>query len=159
MGIGVWLNYIVPEKAFGYVISFATIAGIWTWMMILISQIRYRRGRRAGELPASSFPAPGGAVRSWIALVFIALRHRPHRVRRRTPASASTCMGRSSASPPWCIRARNPEALPARPSADPQVAARGWDTGAPTSRVRHVGRPVPPLGTGRGPSCLSWRTC
>ncbi|MFE4643388.1 amino acid permease, partial [Streptomyces sp. NPDC056730] len=37
MGIGVVLNYIVPEKAFGYVTSVATAAGIWTWMMILIS--------------------------------------------------------------------------------------------------------------------------
>ena len=71
MGIGVVLNYVVPEKAFGYVTSVATAAGIWTWMMILISHIRYRRAVDAGRLPASSFPAPGGAVLSWIALVFL----------------------------------------------------------------------------------------
>ncbi|MEU3303783.1 MULTISPECIES: amino acid permease [unclassified Streptomyces] len=71
MGIGVLLNYVVPEKAFGYVTSVATAAGIWTWMMILISHIRYRRAVEAGRLPASSFPAPGGAVCSWIALVFL----------------------------------------------------------------------------------------
>jgi AAT family amino acid transporter len=68
MGIGVVLNYVVPEKAFGYVTSVATAAGIWTWMMILISHILYRRAVRAGRLPASSFPAPGGAVLSWVAL-------------------------------------------------------------------------------------------
>ncbi|MQY13966.1 D-serine/D-alanine/glycine transporter [Streptomyces sp. RB5] len=71
MGIGVVLNYLVPEKAFGYVMSVATAAGIWTWMMILVSHIRYRKAVVAGRLPASSFPAPGGSVCSWIALLFL----------------------------------------------------------------------------------------
>ncbi|CAL9450158.1 MULTISPECIES: amino acid permease [Streptomyces] len=71
MGIGVVLNYVVPEKAFLYVTSVATAAGIWTWMMILVSHIRYRRAVDAGRLRASSFPAPGGALFSWVALVFL----------------------------------------------------------------------------------------
>ncbi|WP_354638339.1 amino acid permease [Kitasatospora camelliae] len=71
MGIGVVLNYVVPEKAFGYVTSVATAAGIWTWLMILASHIRYRRAVTAGRLPASSFPAPGGTVCSWIAVAFL----------------------------------------------------------------------------------------
>ncbi|WP_112466425.1 amino acid permease [Streptomyces triticisoli] len=73
MGIGVVLNYIVPEKAFGYVTSVATAAGIWTWLMILISHILYRRGVEAGRLRASSFPAPGGSVCSYIAIAFLLL--------------------------------------------------------------------------------------
>ncbi|MGW1412168.1 amino acid permease [Streptomyces sp. NPDC002403] len=71
MGIGVILNYLVPEKAFAYVTSVATAAGIWTWMMILVSHIRYRREVVAGRLPASSFPALGGSVCSWIAFGFL----------------------------------------------------------------------------------------
>ncbi|MGW4196078.1 amino acid permease [Streptomyces sp. NPDC005004] len=71
MGIGVVLNYIVPAKAFGYVTSIATAAGIWTWLMILISHVLYRRAVDAGRLPASSFPAPGGAVCSYIAIAFL----------------------------------------------------------------------------------------
>ncbi|MFF6873836.1 MULTISPECIES: amino acid permease [unclassified Streptomyces] len=71
MGIGVVLNYIVPEKAFLYVTSVATAAGIWTWMMILVSHIRYRSAVDAGRLRASSFPAPGGALFSWVALLFL----------------------------------------------------------------------------------------
>ncbi|MFJ4922174.1 amino acid permease [Streptomyces sp. NPDC088725] len=71
MGVGVILNYFVPEKAFGYVTSVATAAGIWTWMMILASHIRYRKGVDEGRLRKSSFPAPGGSVCSWIALVFL----------------------------------------------------------------------------------------
>ena len=31
----------------------------------------YRRAVEAGRLPASSFPAPGGAVCSWFAIVFL----------------------------------------------------------------------------------------
>ncbi|WP_419995337.1 amino acid permease [Streptomyces boninensis] len=71
MSIGVVLNYLVPEKAFGYVMSVATAAGIWTWSMILVSHIRYRAKVVKGLLPASSFPAPGGVVCSWIALLFL----------------------------------------------------------------------------------------
>ncbi|MFD7058462.1 amino acid permease [Streptomyces sp. NPDC059906] len=71
MAIGVVLNYLVPEKAFGYVTSIATAAGIWTWLMILISHVRYRRKVVAGRLPASSFPAPGGSVCSYIAIAFL----------------------------------------------------------------------------------------
>ncbi|TDC73579.1 amino acid permease [Streptomyces hainanensis] len=69
MGIGVVLNYLVPEKAFGYVTSVATACGLWTWSMILVSHLRYRRGVLAGRLPASSFPAPGGSVASAVALL------------------------------------------------------------------------------------------
>ncbi|MFF8092306.1 amino acid permease [Streptomyces sp. NPDC016675] len=71
MGIGVVLNYVVPEKAFGYVTSIATAAGIWTWLMILISHVLYRRKVVAGRLPASSFPAPGGSVCSYVAIAFL----------------------------------------------------------------------------------------
>jgi L-asparagine transporter-like permease len=71
MGIGVILNYFIPAKAFEYVTSVATAAGIWTWMMILASHIRYRRGVDTGRLRTSSFPAPGGSVCSWIALIFL----------------------------------------------------------------------------------------
>jgi AAT family amino acid transporter len=71
MAIGVVLNYLVPEKAFGYVTSVATAAGIWTWLMILISHVLYRRKVVAGRLPASSFPAPGGSVCSYIAIAFL----------------------------------------------------------------------------------------
>ena len=42
-------------------------------MMILVSHIRYRRAVVAGRLPASSFPAPGGTVCSWIAVGFLLL--------------------------------------------------------------------------------------
>ncbi|WP_369016050.1 amino acid permease [Streptomyces sp. B1866] len=73
MGIGVILNYVVPEKAFTYVASMAVASGVWTWMVILVCHIRYRRQVVAGRLPASSFPAPGGTLFSWVAVAFLVL--------------------------------------------------------------------------------------
>ncbi|GAA3737542.1 amino acid permease [Streptomyces tremellae] len=73
MGVGVVLNYLVPQQAFGYVTSVATACGIWTWSVILVSHIRYRRAVADGLLPASAFPAPGGTLFSWVALAFLAL--------------------------------------------------------------------------------------
>jgi AAT family amino acid transporter len=71
MLVGVWINYVAPGKAFDYVVSFATISGMWAWIMILVCQIRYRRLSDTGALPQSSFRAPGAPYTSWFALIFI----------------------------------------------------------------------------------------
>ncbi|MEV7670669.1 amino acid permease [Streptomyces sp. NPDC000963] len=71
MLVGVWINYVAPGKAFEYVVSFATISGMWAWIMILVCQIRYRAKANRGELPESSFKAPGAPYTSWFALAFI----------------------------------------------------------------------------------------
>ncbi|MFE5582921.1 amino acid permease [Kitasatospora sp. NPDC056531] len=73
MGAGVVLNYLVPARAFEYITSVATVCGLWTWAMILISQIRYRKAWKGGHLPPPTFKAPGGIWVSWAALAFLAL--------------------------------------------------------------------------------------
>ncbi|MFD6418850.1 amino acid permease [Streptomyces sp. NPDC060194] len=73
MLVGVWINYQWPGDAFNYVVSFATISGMWAWIMILVSQLRYRAKADRGELPQSEFRAPGAPYTSWFALGFIAL--------------------------------------------------------------------------------------
>ncbi|MFD0273799.1 amino acid permease [Kitasatospora sp. NPDC127111] len=73
MGVGVVLNGVVPAKAFEYITSVATVCGLWTWAMILICQIRYRKAWKAGHLPAPTFKAPGGVWSSWAALGFLVL--------------------------------------------------------------------------------------
>ncbi|AIR98629.1 amino acid permease [Streptomyces glaucescens] len=73
MMVGVWINYQWPGKAFDYVVSFATISGMWAWIMILVSQIRYRAKADRGELPRSEFRAPGAPYTSWFALAFIGM--------------------------------------------------------------------------------------
>ncbi|MGW4200431.1 amino acid permease [Streptomyces sp. NPDC004726] len=71
MLIGVWINYQWPGEAFNKIVSFATISGMWAWIMILVSQLRYRARAERGELPHSSFKAPGAPWTSWFALLFI----------------------------------------------------------------------------------------
>lgn len=73
MMVGVWINYQWPGDAFNYVVSFATISGMWAWIMILISQVRFRLKADRGELPQSSFKAPGGIWCSLFALAFIGM--------------------------------------------------------------------------------------
>ncbi|WP_436738678.1 amino acid permease [Streptomyces sp. BBFR102] len=73
MMVGVWINYQWPGEAFNYVVSFATISGMWAWVMILVCQIRYRAKADRGELPVSPFRAPGAPFTSWFALLFLAL--------------------------------------------------------------------------------------
>ncbi|MFI6641600.1 amino acid permease [Streptomyces sp. NPDC050504] len=73
MLVGVWINYEYPGKAFDYVVSFATISGMWAWIMILVSQLRYRAKADRGELPESTFKAPGAPWTSWFALAFIGM--------------------------------------------------------------------------------------
>ncbi|MEU3523264.1 amino acid permease [Streptomyces sp. NPDC038707] len=73
MLVGVWINYQWPGKAFDYVVSFATISGMWAWIVILICQLRYRAKADRGELPRSEFRAPGSPWTSVIALAFIGM--------------------------------------------------------------------------------------
>ncbi|MFE7755470.1 amino acid permease [Streptomyces sp. NPDC057418] len=73
MLVGVWINYQWPGDAFTYVVSFATISGMWAWIMILVCQIRFRAKADRGELPQSTFKAPGAPFSSWFALGFIGL--------------------------------------------------------------------------------------
>ncbi|MGW1076839.1 amino acid permease [Streptomyces sp. NPDC002537] len=73
MLVGVWINYEWPGQAFTYVVSFATISGMWAWIMILVAQLRYRRKADRGELPQSEFRAPGAPWTSAFALAFIGM--------------------------------------------------------------------------------------
>jgi len=73
MLVGVWINYQWPGKAFDYVVSFATISGMWAWIVILLCHIRYRRLSDRGVLPRSEFRAPGGPYASVFALLFIGM--------------------------------------------------------------------------------------
>ncbi|MER6999900.1 amino acid permease [Streptomyces sp. NPDC000410] len=73
MMVGVWINYQWPGEAFNYVVSFATISGMWAWIMILVCQVRFRLKADRGELPQSSFKAPGGIWLSLFSLAFIGM--------------------------------------------------------------------------------------
>ncbi|SFJ93430.1 amino acid permease [Thermoflavimicrobium dichotomicum] len=71
--IGVVLNYLVPEKAFEYVTSIATIGTIWTWGMIVISHMQYHKMVKEKKLPESSYKMPGAPFTNWLVLIFLAI--------------------------------------------------------------------------------------
>jgi amino acid transporter, AAT family len=70
--IGVVLNYIVPAKVFTWVTSIATFGAIWTWGVILLSQIRYRKSLMPSEAKALKYKMPLFPYTSYIALAFLA---------------------------------------------------------------------------------------
>lgn len=71
--IGVAVNVAVPERAFAYITSVATVAVLWTWAIILVTHLAYRRRVARGELPASPFRLPGAPWTNAVALAYIAL--------------------------------------------------------------------------------------
>jgi L-asparagine transporter-like permease len=73
MALGIVINAVVPEKAFTYITSVATVGVLWTWGVILLCQIRYRRKADAGELPRSAFRMPGAPWTGYLGLAFLAL--------------------------------------------------------------------------------------
>jgi len=73
MALGILINAVVPGKAFSYITSVATVGVLWTWGVILLCQIRYRRKADAGELPKSTFRMPGSPWTNYFGLAFLAL--------------------------------------------------------------------------------------
>ena len=51
----VYLNYIMPENVFLVIASLATFATVWVWIMILLSQIAFRRRLSPEEAEHHSF--------------------------------------------------------------------------------------------------------
>ncbi|MFD0711602.1 amino acid permease [Paenibacillus sp. GCM10027626] len=70
--IGVALNYLVPEKVFTWLTSIATFGAIWTWSIILIAQLRFRRGLRSAERNRLSYKMPWYPYSSYLTLGFLA---------------------------------------------------------------------------------------
>jgi len=72
MLLGVVLNAVVPEQAFQYLLSICSLAALWTWGIIIVTHMAYRRKVKNGELPASSFKLPAARVLGPVALLFLA---------------------------------------------------------------------------------------
>ncbi|MBP2845717.1 proline-specific permease ProY [Dickeya oryzae] len=69
--VAVYLNYIMPEKVFLVIASLATFATVWVWIMILCSQIAFRRKLNREQANALAFPLPGGAATAVVGVVFL----------------------------------------------------------------------------------------
>jgi amino acid transporter, AAT family len=73
MLIGVAINYFIPERAFIYITSIATVCGLFVWGMIVFTHLAYRREVNAGRLPESEFRMPATPAANWFALAFLAM--------------------------------------------------------------------------------------
>lgn len=71
MLLGVALNYMVPERVFIWVTSVALVGTFWTWGIILVSHLNYRRAVLAGRVSAAPFRMPGAPFANWAVLAFL----------------------------------------------------------------------------------------
>ncbi|MDF2856105.1 MAG: amino acid permease, partial [Neobacillus sp.] len=71
--VGVVLNYLVPAKVFTWVTAISTFGAIWTWSMILLSQIRYRKSLSQEQLNRLKFKMPLFPFTSYFSLAFLLL--------------------------------------------------------------------------------------
>jgi L-asparagine transporter-like permease len=62
---GVVLNYLVPERIFGMMMSILSFNTVWTWSMVLIAHLSFRR--RHGK---TAFPLRGWPFTSLLCLAF-----------------------------------------------------------------------------------------
>ncbi|QQZ08642.1 amino acid permease [Heyndrickxia vini] len=69
--VGVILNYLVPEKVFAWVTSISTFGAVWTWAMILLSQLKFRKNMSPEERAKIKFKAPFWPYGNYIALAFL----------------------------------------------------------------------------------------
>jgi len=69
---GVALNYLVPEKVFVWVTAISTFGAVWTWAVILVAQMNFRRSLSPAQRDSLAFRMPFWPYGSWIALAFLA---------------------------------------------------------------------------------------
>jgi len=70
---GVLINYIAPKEAFIYVISVVVMIQLWTWAIVIVSHLGYRRALAAGKVAASPYRMPWAPWSSYFTLAFFAL--------------------------------------------------------------------------------------
>jgi L-asparagine transporter-like permease len=73
LGVGVVLNAVVPDRAFVYITSIATVAVLWVWGVIAVTHLRYRARVRRGAYPRQTFRMPGSPWTNLIVLSYIAV--------------------------------------------------------------------------------------
>lgn len=70
--LAVYLKYIMPGNVFLVIASLATFATVWVWIMILFSQIAFRRSLSKTQVNNLAFPLRGGVFTSMMAIIFLA---------------------------------------------------------------------------------------
>ncbi|WP_262485237.1 amino acid permease [Corynebacterium poyangense] len=69
--VGVVINAVLPEKIFNIIAALATFATIFVWLMILLSQVGFRRKLASDEARRLQFPVPLWPFGQYFAIAFI----------------------------------------------------------------------------------------
>ncbi|MDN0077543.1 amino acid permease [Crenobacter sp. SG2303] len=70
---GVVLNYLAPKEVFTWLTAIATFGAVWSWGVILLSQMKFRRTLSSKQLAQLGCTMPLFPYGSYIALGFLAL--------------------------------------------------------------------------------------
>lgn len=73
VGVAVVLNLLLPGKIFGYVMSIAILAIIINWILILITQNKFRRQLGTEQSKKLSFPMPFYPYSNYITMAYLIL--------------------------------------------------------------------------------------
>ncbi|KUM02668.1 amino acid permease [Chromobacterium subtsugae] len=71
--LGVLLNYLAPKEVFTWLTAISTFGAVWTWLIILLAQLRFRRSLSAEQLAGISHRMPLWPYGSYLTLGFLAL--------------------------------------------------------------------------------------
>lgn len=71
--VGVILNYLVPAKVFTWLTSISTFGAIWTWGIILVAQIKFRKGLPSDKKDKLTYKMPLHPLSSYFSLGFLGL--------------------------------------------------------------------------------------
>ena len=71
--MGVLLNYLAPKEVFTWLTAISTFGAIWTWVIILLAKLRFRRTLSREQLATLAYKMPFWPYGSYIAMGFLVL--------------------------------------------------------------------------------------
>ena len=71
MLVGVLLNFLVPDQVFIWVTSVALIGTLWTWGIIMLAHLGYRKAVHEDRAHGVSFRMPGAPLANRLVVGFL----------------------------------------------------------------------------------------
>jgi AAT family amino acid transporter len=63
-------NYVIPDQIFGYLMAAVAALLMWTWAVIMLCHLAYRRKVARGEAQAVGFRLPLAPYSNYLVLLF-----------------------------------------------------------------------------------------
>jgi AAT family amino acid transporter/D-serine/D-alanine/glycine transporter len=67
--LGVVLNYFIPDRIFGYLLSAAAWIALWMWTSIMLSHFNYWRSSWKDARERVNFRLPGAPYTNWVVIL------------------------------------------------------------------------------------------